>query len=72
VDRRQSTNDREGKHGTELMQRLRDEFLELVRVFIEASKSIYLFNLFFSSSRHPKNFKPAVHGHNCIGSIFIW
>ncbi len=57
-----------------------DLSLKLARVFIEASKSYYLILfLFFSSARHPKNLKPAVHGHKVMiqfymteKQIFIW
>ncbi len=41
--------------GTEIMARLPEQFLKLIRVFIEACKIL----IFFSSTRHPKNFKPA-------------
>jgi hypothetical protein len=42
-----------------------DHFLKLARIFIEASKIFILF-LFFSSTRHPKNLKPAAHGHKVL------
>jgi hypothetical protein len=51
----------EREAGTEIMMRLPDQSLKLIRVFIEASK-FFIFNFLFDQA-FLKFLKPAAHGH---------